>query len=474
MPRGTLKRHGLCSSIMLGLLALALTGCATSQRRSTTSPELAEWEASLESDLRESVETLASDFASRSVRSPEVLEAAATWLESRLTSMGHDVLSDAFELSHSSGPSVPVRNLVVEVPAIESNDRWLVIGAHFDTVENTPGADDNASGVAGVLALADWFRTRPQRIGLRFELYANEETLFGDLNQRGSARRAQASVDAGDDVVGAIILEMIGYYNDSPPSRTARAFAGQLGVSLPRNNRFLAVASWSTASGLAERISESWRGPVDVVSVLTPVGEPTTVRSDHYAYLQIGVPAVMLTDTAEFRNPNYHGPADTAESLDYASMASAVRSLRSVIEAISTDPTITMGSGAQATVFGEDVALFNGSQETATILVGTRSVTLEPGETAEARLTVGGVVSILEVGSLTVGAETAVFRAERAAPPIRVTVPGEMGAGLYTRGSAADYNRDPEGRLALNIDGVVVHISPRAPSHIDEDQRPLR
>ncbi len=380
--------------------------------------------------------------------------------------MGYEVQSEAFELVRPNDAPIPVRNLYVEAPAAGDDDRWLVIGAHFDTVEGTPGADDNASGVAGVLALASYFRMNPQPIGLRFELYTNEELLIRGQNQMGSLRRARAAQAAGDEIVGAIILEMIGYYTGEPVTPMAERFAAQLGVSLPDNDLFLAIASWESARGLAERIADEWSGPIAVLPVLTPVGEPMAVRSDHRSYLRVGVPAVMLTDTAEFRNPHYHGPADTPDSLNFTHMAAAVDSVRGVIEAISADPEIRKESHsvAQAAQESERVECRNAGKTPVVIMMSAtgESRTLAPGESDVATVPLGSAVKLAGIGSLRLGRDTLVFSADRVAPPVRVRVQGQTVTRSFTRGGSAYIDRD--GPIVLEIDRVEIRITRPEPS----------
>lgn len=327
-------------TVLLALLAIVLTGCA-----SPVTPPISasDWDQSLRATLEGDVRTLAEDHPSRSILDPDRLEAAAAWLETRLAAMGYEVQSQPYTMPGPDNSTITVRNLFVEVPPTpapnNSTARWLVIGAHYDTVRNTPGADDNASGVAGVLALAEYFKGRPQPIGLRFELYTNEETIRHGRQYMGSVRRARAAAEAGDEIIGAVILEMIGYYTGGPLTPEAQMFAQAVGVDAPENDLFLGAVSWEPARPLAEAISRAWSGPVGVLVVLTPVGEPMAARSDHGAYLDEGIPALMLTDTAEFRNPHYHGPEDRVETINFERMTEAVQTIRAVVAELTTHPS---------------------------------------------------------------------------------------------------------------------------------------
>jgi hypothetical protein len=441
------------------IAALTLVACrAGDGTRAAPDPVVQAWQGTLGADLEADVRALAEGFPGRSVRDPERLEASARWLEERLAAMGYAVRTDSYEMPGADGTPITVRNLWVEVPARGEDDRWLVVGAHYDTVPDSPGADDNASGVAGVLALASHFRDRPQAIGLRFELYTNEELILGGRAHMGSLRRAEAARAAGEPVVAAIVLEMIGYYSGGPLTPEARRFAELAGVQVPRDDLFLAAAGWEPARGLAERIAASWKGPVRVLPVLTPVGEPTAARSDHWAWLQAGVPAVMLTDTAEFRNPHYHGPTDRPETLDFARMAEALGSIRGVVASIASDPTL---ADPRATAGPpERIEIENGGPAPVTVAtVGTGEPAIVPPGGRHRMTTAAGATVILEgMADLRLGQRAVGVTARRMAPIVWIHVEGRPGRGGYTEGGSVEFERN--GPITVVVDEVRVRVLP--------------
>ena len=393
------------------------------------------WAATLTAALEQDVRALAGKYPSRSPARPARLEGAAAWIESRLQTMGYTVAREPFEATDERGTIVTLRNLYVEVPPNSPDDRWLVVGAHYDTVTGTPGADDNASGVAGVLAIASWFRGRPQAIGLRFEFYSNEEALFLHSKQVGSLQRARKAVEAGESIVGAIVLEMIGHYTGNAVSPEAIAMAEQYQVSLPETDLFLAVAGWETARTLADAIVTAWRGPVEAVAVIGPVGDAMLARSDHWSYLQAGVPAVMLTDTAEFRNPHYHGRGDAPSTLDFERMAQAVEAIRGVVTAIATQPpTVT-----PVTAPGRLAVLRNEGDQVIQVRLGWRPgspVDLQPGEALEVDGRAFAPITLEGLALVHVGAGQVRVEGDSASP-VRVTVDGDpmqtlLGDGAWT------------------------------------------
>jgi aminopeptidase YwaD len=190
----------------------------------------------------------------------------------------------------------------------------LIVAAHFDTVADSPGADDNASGLAVLLEAARLVQaahlTRPVRfIGFNLE----EENLLGSLAYVDHLRRK------GEQILGAIVLECVGY---------ARSEAGtqqrppQVPIDVPSVGDFLAVVGNQASQGLVSAVASSASRavpPLKIVPLVVPGrGEqlPDTRRSDHAAFWDHGYPAVMLTDTANFRNPHYHRPTDTIDTLN--------------------------------------------------------------------------------------------------------------------------------------------------------------
>jgi acetyl-CoA carboxylase biotin carboxylase subunit len=288
-----------------------------------------------------------------------------------------------------------VRNLIVEVPGTQDPETIIVVGAHYDTVPETPGADDNASGVAAVLALAHWFRANPQPVTIRFVLFANEEPPYFHGAQMGSFVRASAAHASGDRIVAMLAFDMLGYFTDKPVNNQTAMLGSQLGVDLPEREQFIVVAAWTPSAPLVLRVASAWSGEVPIVGVAAPETVRQVALSDHWSYWQMGYPAVMITDTAFLRNPHYHRPTDTADTLDYRSMTSVVRSLRSVITDLAADPPAA--KQARQTIVG----LTNMSAESITVTLTSTGTTPE-----EVALPVDAEVevSIDQHGTIAIGA----------------------------------------------------------------------
>lgn len=202
----------------------------------------------------------------------------------------------------------------------------LVIGAHYDTCGNQPGADDNASGVAGVTELIRLLKAHAGNLNRRVELvaYATEEPPFFATEEMGSAFHARTLKKEGAEIDLMVSLEMIGFFSDAPNSQ--RYPMPGLSLYYPSKGNFIAVVGQAGARALVRNVTSALNrtGRIGVYSINAPASVPGVDLSDHRNYWAEGYPAVMITDTASFRNANYHTAGDRPETLDYEKMAAVV------------------------------------------------------------------------------------------------------------------------------------------------------
>jgi len=201
----------------------------------------------------------------------------------------------------------------------------LIIAAHYDTVEGSPGADDNASGLAVMLEAARALSPMTLAREIRFIAFClEEEDLLGSLAY------AAALKEAGEEIAGAIVLECVGYTSEK---RGSQAIPVATPIAVSDVGDFLAIVGNSASAPLVnafKRAATREARELKTVSLVVPAkGErlPDTRRSDHAAFWHYGYPALMLTDTANFRNPHYHGGTDTFETLDLTFMQRVVRAV---------------------------------------------------------------------------------------------------------------------------------------------------
>jgi len=268
--------------------------------------------------LRNHVETLAVQYAPRNYTERQKLNACADYIHNHFQRTGGRVSEQLFSVEAGS----EYRNVIVSYGP--TNGARIVVGAHYDASGQTPGADDNASGVAGLIELAHLLgRTElNQRVDL--VAYSLEEPPFFATDDMGSAHHARSMHDAGVDVDAMICLEMIGFFSDEKNSQRFPSFL--IRMLYPNRGNYIAViGSWGDRQ-LIRRVKKSMKGATDlpVYSMSAPKGFPGLDLSDHRNYWQHNYTAVMITDTAFYRNNHYHQRSDTPDTLDYDRMAQVV------------------------------------------------------------------------------------------------------------------------------------------------------
>ena len=279
----------------------------------------------LQQSLRRTVETLAGEVGIRNVRHAEALTEAARFIEAELAVAGLKVERQTFTTD-----GVSTANLIVTIPGGAAAREIVVVGAHYDTAAPTPGADDNASGVAAVLELARLAaRRRPLRT-LRFVFFTNEEPPYFQTEKMGSLVYARACRSRGDNVTAALSIESVGVFSDATDSQH---YPWPFSWFYPSTGNFLAFIGNPASRDLTRRATVVFRQYATVGSeaAVMPDSIDGVGWSDHWAFWQVGYPAVMVTDTAVFRNASYHKPTDTPEKLDYERLGRAVRGIDAVV-----------------------------------------------------------------------------------------------------------------------------------------------
>ncbi|HEX2835343.1 MAG TPA: M20/M25/M40 family metallo-hydrolase [Thermoanaerobaculia bacterium] len=303
------------------LLALAVTAFAVMRRRGATRTlaPLTPAQQSLRDALRRDVTALA-NLGERHVHAPENLHAAADYVERAL---GDRVERQSFETD-----GVRADNLILEIRGTSSE--IVIVGAHYDTVDGTPGADDNASGVAAMLALARHFNEARPRRTLRFVAFTNEEPPHFKTEAMGSWRYAQRCHERKENIVAMLSLEMLGYYD---AKRGAQRYPPPLAAFYPTTADFVAFAGNLKSRALVKQCTRAFRraNTMPSESAALPEAMQQIGWSDQWSFWQFGWPAIMVSDTALFRNPHYHLDSDTPETLDYDRMARAVDGLTQVV-----------------------------------------------------------------------------------------------------------------------------------------------
>jgi len=280
---------------------------------------LSTFEHELADRLRTHVDRLAGLIGSRHLGRPSAMDAAAALVERELGATGERVERQSYLAQGHE-----VANLIVERRGSERPGEIVILGAHYDTVDTTPGADDNASAVAVLIEAARLLAGRTTRRTVRFVAFACEEPPHFYQETMGSQVHARECRRRGERIVGMLCLEMVGYYSDKPKSqRTPPGIPRFLRPLSPRRGNFLAAVGnlnsirlgWSFRRGF----KRATKFPLYSISLPEKINE---IRlSDNSSFWDQGSPALMLTDTSFLRNPHYHEPSDLPETLDYERMA---------------------------------------------------------------------------------------------------------------------------------------------------------
>ncbi|OGW24312.1 MAG: hypothetical protein A2X59_07905 [Nitrospirae bacterium GWC2_42_7] len=290
-------------------------------------------------NLTETVRYLAEEIGQRSYRDLGQLNRTADFIEGRFLSYGCAVKRQEYNCSGNT-----YYNIIAEVkPASETaeylkispplrggkcNDEGiLVIGAHYDTVIGTKGADDNASGIAGLLELARLTSLKPLKRTVRFVAFTLEEPPFFMTQNMGSYVYAKSLKEEGTKVYGMIALEMLGYYCDQKGCQYYPA--SFLKLLYPDKGNFIVFVGNISSKSFTSTVEKYFKAvssfPARSFSGVSFI--PGVDFSDHRNFWKFDFPAFMVTDTAFYRNPNYHEVSDTADTLDYDKMAEVVEGL---------------------------------------------------------------------------------------------------------------------------------------------------
>jgi Zn-dependent M28 family amino/carboxypeptidase len=217
-----------------------------------------------------------------------------------------------------------VANFVAELPGGRRRDEIVVVGAHYDTVPGTPGADDNASAVAVLVEVARLMRALAPARTVRFVGFACEEPPYCYTSDMGSRVYARECRVKGEKIVGMLCLEMVGYYSTEPRSQKVPATIPRVFHPLfPQRGDFLAAVGNLRSWRLLRKFRRGFKRAVKfpLFSIALPERVQEIRRSDNSSFWDQGYPALMLTDTSFLRNANYHQASDTPETLDYGRMA---------------------------------------------------------------------------------------------------------------------------------------------------------
>ena len=279
------------------------------------------------------VEFLTGIYPPRNHKNYESVEEAASYIESEFEKLECTVENQYFEVNGHR-----YRNVIASFNS--DMKKRLIVGAHYDVCGDTPGADDNASAVAGLLECARMFDAQQPEISYRldFVAYCLEEPPFFRTPDMGSFVHARSLLPVRQEILGMVCLEMIGYFSDEPGSQDIPL--KDMRKVFPDRGNFIIVAGRSHQKVFAEQITGLIREKCSVTAftVTDPRVNELLELSDHLNYWNCGFNAVMINDTSMLRNKNYHEEEDTIEKLDFVKMAEVVNGCYHAITNIGNAP----------------------------------------------------------------------------------------------------------------------------------------
>jgi len=303
-----------------------------------TMTELTSGEKETARQLEADVRTLAEEIGERNMHTAGTMERTVSWIEKRMKNSGFYPSRQSYEIGGFRYSGQTADNLIAELEGTEQPNKIVVVGAHYDSVSGSPGANDNASAVAVLLALAEYFADRPQPQTVRFVAFANEEPPFFLSRKMGSYAYARHCKNIGEDITAMMALDGLGYYRDEPGSQSYPVPG--IGFFYPNTANFIGFVTRIRDTGLMRRALGAFRKKATISSegAALPGFVPGVYWSDHWSFWKHGYPAFLVTDTLLFRDPEYHAPGDTPERLDYYRMARVAGGLKYVVKKLANSP----------------------------------------------------------------------------------------------------------------------------------------
>jgi hypothetical protein len=316
--------------VIIGAVAVGLLRYMTAvpgEPHSGELPALTPQEQALSVSLRRHIARVAA--AEHNVVHYAELENVAAYLEDVLASYGYRPGRQEFAVQ---GRMVRNIDAVIEPAPGNPDPEVIVVGAHYDSVFGSPGANDNATGVAAVLELARLLADLRDKGNkrIRLALFVNEEPPYFKTDSMGSLRYARALAERRERVIAMYSLETLGYYSSEPGSQK---YPFPFGLLYPNRGDFVAIVGTVSSRPLVWRTIRSFRSHTKFPTIggVAPGFVPGIDWSDHWAFGQLGFQAAMVTDTALFRYPHYHLGGDTPDKVDTGMLARAVKGVERVV-----------------------------------------------------------------------------------------------------------------------------------------------
>ncbi|QEG24106.1 M28 family peptidase [Mariniblastus fucicola] len=311
------------------------TNPKNSKANETVAADSAEDQIDFQASLKNHVEHLATTIGERNLQHHEALCEAADYVEAQLKSFKLTPTIQTFKVR-----GLDCHNIAVEIKGSKNPDQIVIVGAHYDSARGTPGANDNGSGTAALLVLAEHFSNstpafQPDRT-LRFVAFTNEEPpYFQTRDEMGSWVYAESCRLEDQNIVAVISLETMGFYTEEANSQK---YPPPLDRLYPSTGNFIGVVGNIGSGKLMRKFLKSFKANSDVPAegASLPGTMPGVGWSDHWSFWQEGYEGLMITDTAPFRYPHYHRKTDSLDKINFPVFAKVVEGLVRPIEELVT------------------------------------------------------------------------------------------------------------------------------------------
>ncbi len=279
---------------------------------------------------RDHVYFLSRELGERTLREYDNLNHAGYYIKDFISESGYTAKDEKYMIGDKD-----VSNIIVEIPGYERPEDIIIIGAHYDTVENSPGADDNGSAIAGLLEIFRILSAGRYKRTVRFVAFTMEEPPQFSTENMGSMRHAEGCRKRRENIELMICLEMIGYGGPDKKQHYPMPELKIMHQDLTCGD-FLCVAALPSSG----RYAQLWKNRYNanaktkIVDLIGPASIPGMDLSDHRSFVKHDIPAIMLTDTGQYRNRNYHTPQDQPETLNYWFLADNIMNIARTLQEI--------------------------------------------------------------------------------------------------------------------------------------------
>lgn len=322
--------------LLIGLIILFVAGGAIMIRMPGLSYQgsflpLSVEEIKIRDQLKKDVYYLAESIGERNVWKKGTLGPAANYIIQELKNADLEVREQTYQVE-----GVLSKNIIGVKKGQRDPEDILVVGAHYDTVPGSPGADDNASGIAGLLELVRLLKNKNISRTIHFIAFVNEESPFFFSKKMGSWQYVQQAYRDKKNITAMLSIESIGYYSEE---KGTQSYPFPFGFFYPSQGNFIGFVGNLSSRRLVHKSISSFRKNTEFPSegISAPSWVPGIGWSDQWSFWRHGYPAVMITATAPFRNPHYHTARDVPNTLDYDRMARVVLGLSHVLVELGTE-----------------------------------------------------------------------------------------------------------------------------------------